>query len=283
MEPSDSVFRAMTNDGSFRVVTTRMTQTVRAVAALQQARGEPARLLADMLTAAVLVRETMAPRLRVQGILQGPRGRGSIVADSHPDGAVRGLITHGKSGALELGPGSVLQMMRTLPNGHVHRGVVEVPSAGGISAAVMGYMQDSEQVLSVISVGCHIENGEIAVAGGYVVQLLPEVSEGVLMVMTERLKEFPSVEQLLGAADGSPASLAEELLWGMEFTRLDETPVRFECQCSDVRVLTSLATLPRAEIEALMHDGTPLEIGCDYCTRQYQVEPEQLRGLLEAT
>src|SRR6185436_15660745 len=89
---SDRVVRAVTQDGAFRVLCATTTATSQVAAGAQHAEGDVARLLGDMLTGAVLVRETMAPGLRVQGILQGADGRGRVVADAHPDGDTRGLI-----------------------------------------------------------------------------------------------------------------------------------------------------------------------------------------------
>lgn len=278
---SDTLLRAMTNDGAFRVLTACTTETVRAAIAAQKATGLVAVRFADMLTGVVIVRETMSPGLRVQGLLKGAHGSGRFVADSYPDGATRGLVTipEGRTDVL-FGEGSLLQMMRTLPNGTLHSGIVEVPEGEGISGALMQYMHDSEQVVSVISVGTLVEDGEVTAAGGYVVQLLPEVEDGLLMVMTERLRDFTSMEPLLRASM-TPAGLLDELLHGMPYTLLEERPVRFECQCSEVRVIASLGTLSTAELRELVGAGEMLHIGCDYCGKNYEVQPETLRGLLE--
>jgi molecular chaperone Hsp33 len=42
----------------------------------------------------------------------------------------------------------------------------------------------------------------------------------------------------------------------------------------------SLATLPRSDIEDLIRSGEVLDITCDYCRKDYQVPPGQLRPLL---
>src|SRR5262245_13427729 len=118
--PSDTVLRTITDDGAFRVITVRSSETVRAAIAAQDASGGTARLFADLVTGTVLVRETMAPKLRVQGILKGAGGRGSLVADSRPGGATRGLVQLQKAPDFHLGAGARLQMMRTLPNGSLH-------------------------------------------------------------------------------------------------------------------------------------------------------------------
>src|SRR4051812_39339917 len=90
--PMDRVVRAITDDGAFRVIIASTTHTVREVIAKQRARGTTAEHLGDMVTGAVLVRETMAPDLRLQCILKGANASGSLVADTHPTGATRGLV-----------------------------------------------------------------------------------------------------------------------------------------------------------------------------------------------
>src|SRR5918993_4288598 len=123
MASSDSVLRAITDDGAFRVIVARTTDTVQQVLQAQGAQGNTGRHLGDLVTGSILFRETMAPNLRVQGILKGSGGSGSIVADSHPSGKTRGLVQLA-SGAQEvqLGAGAIMQMMRTLPDGKINQG-----------------------------------------------------------------------------------------------------------------------------------------------------------------
>src|SRR5688500_7732616 len=113
--PPDTALRAFTEDYAFRVVAARTTAMVRQAIESQGAAGETARTFADLLTGTVLVRETMAPQLRVQGILRDARRKGRLVADAHPDGGTRGLVQPASPGeAIDLGEGSMLEMMRTL-------------------------------------------------------------------------------------------------------------------------------------------------------------------------
>jgi molecular chaperone Hsp33 len=280
-ETTDTVLRAITDDGAFRVITARTTDTVRGAIEAQNATGETARHFGDLLTGAILFRETMAPNLRVQGIIKGSAG-GSLIADSHPSGQTRGLIQlKSEATDIELGHGSVLQLMRSLPNGRINQGVVEVPKQGGISQSLMAYMQSSEQVFSMLAVGTIFEGERVVSAGGYMVQLLPEMGRGPLMVMTERLKDFESVDAQLADPLFTPTWLLDELLYGMPFTRLEESPVRFECWCDELRVVSALASLGRDDLEHLLSTNEVLEIACEYCKRDFRIAPARLRGLLE--
>jgi molecular chaperone Hsp33 len=280
---ADSVFRAMTDDGTFRVVTAQTTQTVRGALAAQNVTGETALHFANLLTGVVLLRLTMAPQLRVQAILRGRNRSGTLVADSHPTGRTRGLVTAGEGGAaLDLGPGSLLRLMRTLQDGSLHQGVVEVPR-GGIAPALMTYLEVSEQVSAMIAVGAVFGDDGAVSAGGYLVQILPEAQRAPLMVMTERLEEFRSIDDRVGRPDFSPMALMSDLLYAMPFTPLGETDVRFECWCSHLSVVAALSSLPRTEVQSMIDDGEVLEIRCDYCNAQYRISPAELRGLLDAS
>jgi molecular chaperone Hsp33 len=279
---ADHVVRALTDDGAFRVVVVEATSSAQGVAQAQNATGARAKLLAEMVTGTILVRETMAPDLRVQGILQGHDQKSRIVADSFPDGSARGLVQLPPESEIALGDRALLQMMRTLRNGELAQGVVSADTGSGISGALMQYMQASEQVASFVAVGALVEGG-VTAAGGYLVQLLPEAGEGPLMVMTERLRDFESIDSLLARGAADPSSLLEELLYLMPHTQVGKSALRYECKCSEERLTASLATLPKQDIKELVQDGLPLEIDCDYCGRHYRFSPERLRGMLAAS
>lgn len=136
----------------------------------------------------------------------------------------------------------------------------------------------------MISLGS-VFDGDGATAGGYVVQLLPEAAEAeaAMQTMTERLESFVDVRDRLRDTDASPTALIEAIFEDMPFTWLHESKVRFGCQCSDVRVMTTLSLLDRSEIQELVDEGEPLSIGCDYCGASYTVEVAQLQGLLSAS
>lgn len=275
----------MTDDGAFRVVAARTTDTTTGVVKAQEAVGEISQQLAELVTAAILYRETMAPKLRVQCLVEDPNG-GKLIADSHPDGWSRGLVQRNEDGDLPRTEGDnvLLQMMRTMPSGDLHRGVVQLPDGGNLSDAFMRYMQQSEQVVSMISLGASLDEPNPA-SGGFLLQLLPEAQEqqGAMAVMTERLEDFRDISEMLKSTDASPKKLTEEILYGMPFTYLQESVLTVGCNCSEVRVMTSLSSLHRDDIEEMINEGKPIELTCDYCGTDYVVEPSRLKGLLSSS
>jgi molecular chaperone Hsp33 len=148
----------------------------------------------------------------------------------------------------------------------------------------MRYMQLSEQIVSMISLGSAVE-GENPAAGGFVVQVLPEAAEAdaAMETMTRRLEDFVEIRERLQNSNASPSQLIEQIFEGMPFTWLDNSDIRFGCHCSQLRVMTTLTVLDRSDIQDLVDEGEPLSIDCDYCGASYTVEIAQLQGLLTSS
>lgn len=290
----DRVIRAITVDGSFRVITACTTALVREAIRVRNQKdlvGDLARTYGELLTGAILVRETMAPGQRVQAILSRP-GQGQMIADSHPDegqgsALTRGLFNRNETLAAAqlakasmLGEGSILKVIRSLPRGRIHQSIVEA-SATGMSAALMNYMQESEQVTATLVVATVVREGEVVASGGFIVQLLPEVTDGPLAVMTERLAhDFVDLDRFLLEHGADPRVLKDELLYGMPHADLAESTLRHGCDCSEERVLTAIATLGRDEVASIVAQGEVISITCEYCQTPWVLGSDRLRSLL---
>jgi molecular chaperone Hsp33 len=271
----------MTDDGAFRVVVVRTTETVARTNEAQAISGDAAKHLGELATGAILVRETMAPTHRLQALMRTHDQKTRFVADTHPDGGTRGLIAcTDKTQPIAI-EGGTLEIVRTLFSGDLHRGVVEVPTGGGMSEALMSYLQSSEQVASMLSLRCVMDGARVVAAGGYLVQLLPEVGRSPLAIMAERLADFRDISEQLVKNDADPAPLLDELLYGMPFTKLEQSPLSWKCRCTAVRVMSSLASISREDIGEMIEAGEPIEMTCDFCGQTYSVSPTQLRGLLD--
>lgn len=280
MAAPDRAIRAMTHDHGFRVVVASTSDSVREVVARQAVTGIAAHAVADLVTAAVLLRETMSPNLRVQALLRGAGGKGNFVGDSFPDGAVRGLAQLRSGTQFSLGPGSMMQMMRSLVHGGVQQGIVDVGEAGGIDEALSVYFQESEQVVSVARIATRFDGDTLVAAGGFVVQLLPEAERPLHAIMTQRLEDFPPMASFLAEEGFSADRLMAELLYGMESSELGRQELRFHCRCDETLVLSALSSLSKDDVQSMVDDGDGLEIHCDYCGKDYAIAVERLRALL---
>jgi len=280
----DQVLRAITQDDTFRVMVASCPATVRGVIQAQGASGATARQLGELVTGIVLLRETMSPYDRVQGILTGAGGKGRLLADSNGDGATRGLVQVPKDlSRFELGQGSVLQVMRPMASGSIYRGIVSAAGSPSVADTLMRYLQESEQVASVVGIGSAGPDEAPELAGGYVVQLLPHADPSALRAMTERLEALPDTEQMLRQGAGSAAHMLDQLLGHTSHTQLEQRAVEFRCWCTEQAVVAAIATLSRAEIVELLQDDESIELTCDYCRTAYRIARSQLQGLLDAS
>lgn len=263
----------MTDGGGFRLVVTTMRETVTEAAEAQGISGSLAVRLAELMAGAVLLRETTSPGRRVQISLRDRSG-GSLVADSLPDGKTRGLVNPGEETPERLGESAVLKVTYTMPNGALHTGVVHIEDEN-IAAALMTYLQESEQILSSLSVAAVGEPSSLA-AAGYVVQLLPEVERDSLEAMTDRLADLEGLSSLLSRDVPTTEDLIERVFSGFEYTVLADSRICFGCNCSRERVYSTLASLGQ-ELDAMVADAEPLEIRCDACGKSYEISAAEVR------
>jgi molecular chaperone Hsp33 len=280
-EAGDRAVRAMTLDGAFRVMAVVTTETARGALAAQRASGDTALRLAELITAGILIRETTQPARRVQMLWRDRRG-GALVADALPDGSNRGMVNPGELTGVAATGDHILQVSYTMPNGALHQGMVAVAEGDDMGTALMRYMHQSEQTVSMVALTALPGPGPggVRVAGGYLVQLLPEATPEVIAELTDHLGNLPPITQMLegGEATVSAAGMIETVLNRFEHAQLASSPLRFGCTCSEGRVMLSILTLPDAEVDSMIA-GDPLDVRCDACGARYTIQPDALREL----
>ncbi len=287
---TDCVVRAMTNDGAFRVIGIVSTATAQATVARQHAVGDVAVRLAELLTAAVLIRETTQPARRVQVVWTDNDGQ-MLVADALADGKNRGIVSPGRGGDDGVaGHGArngdnTLQVSYTLRNGSLHQSMIAVPQGQDMSAALMRYMQESEQTVCIAQL-CALPagvsapgNGAPAVraVGGYLVQLLPEATVEVIAEMTDKVSALPALTHWLENAQDARGVVAT-LLDGFEYTELAASDIAFGCTCSEERFIMGILTLQTTDLEEILNDPI-IEVSCDACGQQYHIAAETVREM----
>lgn len=277
---ADRVLRSMTLDGGFRVLTIVATQTVRDAVAAQGASGETARWLGELIMGAVLVRESMAPERRVQLLVKDAHGRTRLVADAHPRGWNRGIVNPGARERPDMSENAVLEVIYTLPNDVLQQGIVQLTPGGDASTGLMTYMQESEQVTTMIAVRTIVDgDAAIRAAGGYMVQLLPGVARDALEQMTRQLSDFDRLAELLSHADVSADSLRDAVLGDLACRGMARTYLTFGCNCDRGRILAGVASLSAEDLSELAASVEALEVKCESCGRVYSIDPAEVEGL----
>lgn len=271
----DRVVRAMTNDGEFRVVSCRLSAVLDEILPTAEISDDKRRELGELLTSAVLVRETTAPNRRVQMSLTHVDGA-KFVADAHADGMNRGIVqsVEGREGEHHL-----LQINYSLLNGALHQSMVDVPYDSSSADRFMRYMQESEQIVCV----CDIQTrqlGERFEVVGYVVQLLPEAEKEDLRKMVNHLTSLQEGEDFQ-ISSMTPHQVIERICADYEFTELADSELFHGCTCSEEKFFFAISTLGQSEQDEIVQQNSVIEVTCDACGKQYEFSSERLQEYLE--
>ena len=123
-------------------------------------------------------------------------------------------------------------------------------------------------------------DGRVGNAGGFVVQLLPGVSDSEADQLANRVRALGPVTSRLLTGD-RPADWLNAL-FPEGYQVLDTTAARFHCGCSQERVETALKLLGADEIRRLLDHGRgePASLTCEFCRAEYRVAADTLAGLL---
>ena len=180
-----------------------------------------------------------------------------------------------------------LRVDRSLPSGEVYTSTVPLVS-GEIAEDLAHYLWQSEQIPSAVLLGVRVKGeGEVEVAGGVAVQVMPGAKEEVLGRLEANLKDLPGLTPLLRER-GLEGAL-EALLAGLGFERTDlralgyfqnEIPARFRCRCNREKALEALVFFTPEEREEMIVKEGGAEVVCHWCGEVYRFSPEEVRSLV---
>lgn len=295
MEHSNYMVRATALDGKVRAFALRATDVVdelqrrhETFPAVTAALGRTA-MGALLLAAASLKEEDQVLTVEVKG--GGPAGR--IVSTANGRGEVRGLVTRPQVHAESVRPGKLnvagvvgttgyLSVIKDLGMRDPYQGTVELQS-GEIGDDLAFYLARSEQIPSAVGIGVFVNrDGRVEAAGGFLVQLLPGLSEEEVVEIEREIAALPHPTTLIREGLAPEQVLERVFAGGVEL--LDRYPVRFACPCSRHRFESAIITLGHDEIERLIEeeDKPATEVVCHFCNEAYQFSPDDMRELLRA-
>ncbi len=280
----DTLWRGLARKGEARLLVVRATEAAQEAASRLNASGEVAKLVGELIVAALLVRSTLNPDARMQVYIRHDGPTGKMVADVWEGGGVRVYVKQPEATA-ELdgtlfGPG-LMEVARThAATGKSWRSTVQL-QGDRIEDFMMHYLLESEQVLSLLRVEVDVANGVVTSALGYLVQLMPEGTHDDLKRMTQNLQTMTPLTEGMSHGDPDARGWAELLMDGFRWDQCGREMVEYECRCSEARILQMLSTLPPADLQEMASDTNDVEISCDFCRTKYLVKPSAIGELLE--
>ena len=142
------------------------------------------------------------------------------------------------------------------------------------------YFAQSEQTPSSVGLGVLMnKDNTVKEAGGFIIQLMPDVSDATIDRLEENLKSISSVTELLDEGK-TPEDILGLLLDGLEMTVLEKVPTEFKCDCSPEKIEKALIATGRDELQSMIDEGKEIEMACSFCNKKYIVSVEELKRLL---
>ena len=268
---SDSLQRFLLEGTPVRGEIVRLDATWRAVLERRDYPEPLKKLLGEMVAAGALLSAT----LKFDGaLIMQMQGEGPVrllvveVTSEHTLRATakwEGEITSGGIREL-LGNGKFVITIAPESGKQAYQGIVSL-DGDTVSEVLEHYMAKSEQLDTRLWLA-----SDESKAGGMLLQRLPdhpEYDEDAWNRATTIGETITNKELLtLSARD-----IIHRLYHQEDIRLFDERPTAFRCSCTRERVTAMLRLLGREEVQSILAERGHVEVGCEFCGRQYEFDP----------
>lgn len=242
-------------------------------------------LVGTLLLASSVLKGDEQMTVKING--NGPVG--GIVIDGNAKGTVKGYLQHphihlplNEQHKIDVktavGTDGFLSVTKDQGVGDPFTGTVALVS-GELGEDFTYYLAQSEQIPSAVGLSVFVnDDNSIGVAGGFLVQVLPNATDEAISSLEAKLKDLPLVSQLM--REGKTPEDILDLLFDGDVKVLDKMPVKFECDCSKERFAEALMALPKHEVRAMIDEDHGATAVCHFCGSQYQLSEAELEAVL---
>lgn len=288
----DKIIRATAKDGMVRIIAGETTQLVNKGKDIHNCTPVAAAALGRMLTAGALMGITLKSEKEVMSLkINGGGEAKGITVTAYEGAKVKGFIgnPHGdlplnEKGKLDVGGyiGKNGDFIVIKDMGMKDPYVGQVPIyTGEIGEDLAYYFTVSEQTPSAVSLGVLVDRDySIKVAGGFIIQMMPDADELLADLITYRLEEIPSITAML-EEHGNIQKVLEYIFEGMDLKILEEVQPEYTCNCSRDKVEKALISIGENDLREIYEEGKEEELKCHFCNTAYKFSNEQIGELLK--
>lgn len=286
----DKIIKSISKNGHFRAFVLDATETVRTAQERHQTWPTSTVALGRTLIAAQILgaNEKGDEIITVKVLGDGALGAIVAVADSH--GNVKGYVQN-KDLDYKKASTDVVLVAPFVGNGFLvvikdmglkqpYSGKVDLIT-GEIGEDLAWYYLSSEQTPASVGLNVLLNENEdtVKVAGGFMIQALPDATEKEISLMEQNIKEMPSISTMLEDENALDVML-QSIYAGMDFTKLSETGLAFECDCSKDRFKNGIKSLGNQTITEIIEEDHGAEVVCQFCGRKYEFSESELNDLI---
>lgn len=287
------IIRAISDNKTINMIAIDSTDMVEAARNLHHATPVALAALGRSISAAammgVMLKEERAKlTLQIKG--NGPLGMIVCVADSK--GKVKGYVNnpdvdlplresdHKLDVAQAVGQEGTISIIRDLGLKEPYIGQYPITS-GEIAQDLTEFYAKSEQVPSSVALGVLIDTDySVKAAGGFIVQLMPDVSEEDIETLERNLRGVLSVSHMVDEAQ-QLEQIVEVIMGELGYQIVQEIEAQYECDCNKERIERALISLGRAELEQILEEDAQAELVCHFCNTKYLFSADELRLMID--
>lgn len=288
-QKKDRLIRGTAMNGRVRAFAVRTTELVDELRRRHDTYPTATAALGRTATAAAIMGAMLKGQEKLAVMVKGNGPLGQILAESNALGEVRGYVQNphvhlpsNSRGKLDVagavGTEGFIDITKDLGLKEPYRGSVPIIS-GELGEDFTYYFAISEQTPAAVGLGVLVEtDNSVRVAGGFIIQLLPGLSDEEITEIERAVGAMPSVTTLLDQGL-EPEEMLRLLL--PDAVILDELDIRFQCQCSRERIEQTLISLGKHELQQLIEEDQQAEVVCHYCNEKYVFNKDELQVILD--
>jgi molecular chaperone Hsp33 len=292
----DQLVHGTAADGTVRLISAITTETVAEAIRRHQPAPTSAAALGRMLTGAALLGASLKDFDRLTVKIEGEGPVGSIIAEANRNGDLRGYMTNpgaelpakdnGKFDVGGLVGKGTFYVIREIGfdiglRSEPYVGSVPIVS-GEIAEDFAYYLAKSEQIPSAVLLGVLLQNSDpfVTASGGVMIQMMPGANANIVTMIEDTVSRVPHLTELIRAG-ATPVDLLKISLGEIEFSVLEESEVRFRCNCSQTRARKLIASLGSKEVRSMLDEDGQAVMTCGFCGETYHLDRAELEDIIE--
>ncbi|NLE68669.1 MAG: Hsp33 family molecular chaperone HslO [Clostridiales bacterium] len=285
----DSLLRLMLRGGEVRVLMARTTRMAQEAADIHQASDTAAAAMGRVLPVCAmmggLIKEEEG-RLTVSIAGNGAGGRITCgvqhnrlkIAVANPQAELPKTPDGRPDVAGFIGREGQIVVVKDFKGGEPFSSIAHLVS-GELGEDFAHYFTVSEQVPSLVSLGCLNQDGVVLSSGGILIQAMPGCSDSTITDLENRIPFYANISREI--YDRGLMQLASAWFSDFEPEFLGEEPLLLRCDCSRDKMRRALAALGREDLQEMADQEEPVEITCHFCRKERSFPREEIRALLE--